>query len=178
MDLRIVQWLHTWATASPFATGVSIALARWLIVGIAVFAVGALLRLPRGGRKTFTVDLLMTVATAYLLAQVIGILWFRERPFVRASDIQPLLALSPTFKSFPSDHATIAFAMALPLLRAYRLRPVRALVLLAAAGVALGRVLVGVHYPTDVVGGAVLALVVCVAVRWVRAKRKNPHAFA
>lgn len=66
---------------------------------------------------------------------------------------EPLLEAPSTF-SFPSGHATVAFACATVLALAVpRLRwPLYAL----AALIAFSRVYVGVHYPGDTVAGAVL----------------------
>ncbi len=60
--------------------------------------------------------------------------------------------------SFPSSHATNHFALALLLIVTLR-RRFRWIVfplLLWAASIALGQVYVGVHFPLDVIGGALL----------------------
>ena len=69
----------------------------------------------------------------------------------------------PGSSSFPSGHATVGFACAAVLaLAAPRLAlPLYAL----AALVAWSRVHVGVHYPLDVVGGAVLGVLIGQVVR-------------
>jgi undecaprenyl-diphosphatase len=65
--------------------------------------------------------------------------------------------------SFPSGHATVSFACAAVLAAALpRLRvPLFAL----AALIAFSRVYVGVHYPSDVVGGAALGILIAIALR-------------
>lgn len=76
------------------------------------------------------------------------VLW-RDRPFVSLTDVNQLVEASG--KSFPSDHSTIAFAMAFSMLF---FRPRWGLVFVAAAvAVAWGRVFCGVHFPADVVAG-------------------------
>jgi membrane-associated phospholipid phosphatase len=69
----------------------------------------------------------------------------------------------PESPSLPSEHAAAAVAAALTLARVNpRLRPVLAA---AAAAVAVSRVRVGVHYPSDVVAGALLGGLVSHAIR-------------
>ena len=98
------------------------------------------------------------VAVAAVIARVVD----RPRPFVDHHRIHLFLAHAPD-PGFPSDHATAAFAIACVLL--LRLGPRALPVLLAAAALAVSRVLVGVHYPGDVLAGALLgtaaALLVC-----------------
>jgi membrane-associated phospholipid phosphatase len=91
----------------------------------------------------------VTVAGAYGVNQALKFVVRRERP-----QLPGLAPLTPTITrlSFPSAHATTAFAAA----RAFgRLAPTGALY--AAAGAfALSRPYLGVHYPSDVIAGAAL----------------------
>lgn len=89
---------------------------------------------------------------------VIGFLWFRPRPFVTLESVTKLANRMADEKSFPSAHATLAFALAFGV-ALHNKRWGRALLVLAAL-VAFGRVAAGVHYPTDILGGAILGLVV------------------
>lgn len=68
----------------------------------------------------------------------------------------PALTSTPSALSFPSAHAASSFAAA----RAYsELLPATPLYA-AAVGMGATRVFLGVHYPSDVVAGALLGLVV------------------
>jgi undecaprenyl-diphosphatase len=109
---------------------------------------------------------------SYGLRQAIG----RERPAVVYATPKPLVHV-PHDGSFPSGHATASFACATMLaFSAPRAAP--AFFLLAAA-IAWSRVYVGVHYPLDVLGGAVLGVLVAIALRWLlaglrRSRREMP----
>lgn len=81
----------------------------------------------------------------------------RQRPPLRDPDPAALVSL-PQTSSFPSGHATVAFACATVIALAVpRLR--RRLFALAAL-IAFSRVYVGVHYPLDVLAGAALGVAI------------------
>ncbi|HEY6836497.1 MAG TPA: phosphatase PAP2 family protein [Gaiellaceae bacterium] len=95
-------------------------------------------------------------ALSYGLRDWIG----RRRPPLVYPEPRPLVH-TPHSGSFPSGHATIAFACATVIAwRAPRLAfPAFAL----AAAIAWSRVYVGVHWPLDVLGGAVLGTLIAIA---------------
>ena len=105
---------------------------------------------------------LIAVALADWSAMGIKALVDRDRPPVDYAEPKTLVPV-PHDASFPSGHAATSFAAATMLSFAFpRLAP--ALFLLAAA-VAFSRVYAGVHYPLDVIGGAVLGVLVAIALR-------------
>lgn len=75
------------------------------------------------------------------------------------------LIVSPSIDwSFPSDHATAAFAIAAAFLL-HGLTRRGAAFLAAALLIGISRIYVGTHYASDIVGGAATALIAAVAVR-------------
>jgi len=83
--------------------------------------------------------------------QIILLFVDRVRPF--AAGISDLLIAPSLDPSFPSDHATAAFAIAV--IFAVSNMPKRAVWFgLAAVTIAISRVYVGTHYASDVLGGA------------------------
>jgi membrane-associated phospholipid phosphatase len=96
-----------------------------------------------------------TVIIATALGTVIKNLTDRPRPPLADRDFQPLIEL-PQSSAMPSGHALTAFAAATVLSTiAPRLRwPLVAL----AGTIALSRVYLGVHYPSDVLVGSALGV--------------------
>lgn len=101
-----------------------------------------------------------SAAVALLIAHFAAAAFGRPRPFVAHPGIHAFVAHGAD-PGFPSEHATAAFAIAVAILLAHR----RGLVVLVAAIVlAIGRVVLGLHYPTDVLAGALLGAAVALAV--------------
>ncbi|MBA3261085.1 MAG: phosphatase PAP2 family protein, partial [Thermoleophilaceae bacterium] len=95
------------------------------------------------------------------VAQLVASLWDRPRPYeAHPGEAHLLLPPSPD-PSFPSDHAAGAYAIAVAILLRHRKAGVVALIL--ATLVAVARVALGTHYPTDVLGGAALGAVAALA---------------
>jgi membrane-associated phospholipid phosphatase len=98
-----------------------------------------------------------TVAGAYALNSAIKPLAGRRRPSLPGL---PPLTDTPTALSFPSAHASTSFAGA----RVYsRLRLPAGPLYTLATGLALSRLYLGVHYPSDVLAGAALGSLVAAA---------------
>ncbi|MEA2247804.1 MAG: hypothetical protein QOH46_2333 [Solirubrobacteraceae bacterium] len=118
----------------------------WLAIG----AAGVALDVPRRRRWRRGVE---AVAATYLLNTAVKGVIRRKRP---ALDGLPALIATPTKLSFPSAHASSSFAAA----RAYSgLLPTGPLYATAAA-MGLSRVYLGVHYPSDIVAGAMLGTLI------------------
>ena len=82
--------------------------------------------------------------------------WQRPRPFVAHPHDTILLVARSSEPSFPSDHAVAAFAIAFSI--AFVGKRMGAAFLAAATLIALSRVIAGLHYPSDVLGGAAIGL--------------------
>jgi undecaprenyl-diphosphatase len=118
--------------------------AVWLGLGSAMVVLGAPERRPAWRRAT------TRVAGAYVLNQTLKVIVRRRRPAGGHSR-------TPTQLSFPSAHAATSFAGARGFARAGA--PAAPLYALAGA-LALSRLRLGVHHPSDVLAGAALGLLV------------------
>lgn len=122
----------------------------WLVIGLAVTLIHR--RAP-----ALLLELMLAIVLASFLANyVLKPLVSRERPFVSTPEIL-VIGSRPGDASFPSGHAANAFAGASVLAR--RLRAQRIVWWGLAVLIAYSRVYLGVHYPLDVIGGALLGFV-------------------
>lgn len=112
----------------------------------------------RRGARQAAVEAALAVLCGLAVSGAIGALWFHDRPFAVGIG-ESFLAHAPT-SSFPSNHGTIMLVTALmlatsaaPLARRWGL-----VLLPLAVLVAWSRVVVGVHWPLDMLGALVLAV--------------------
>ena len=149
-----MQWL-----ASDYLAPVGIALtltALWLIGGDAAT------------RQRYQIGMftaLIAMALANLAVFLLNAIYFRPRPFLGLdpADIT-LLMYEPTDSSFPSNSAAAAFAIAAAVWCVNR--RIGAALFSVAATYGFARVYAGVHYPADIVGGALIAfMMTAVALR-------------
>ncbi len=95
----------------------------------------------------------------------------RFRPFEAFTDKVNLIFYPPTDPSFPSNSAAAAFALAIGIWL-YN-RKLGYLLLIPALIISFGRVYMGVHYPLDIFGGF-LAAVVATGIAWLVLKAAEP----
>jgi undecaprenyl-diphosphatase len=130
---------------------------------LTIFILAAIRRSLRHARQGLT--LLSAFLLSAILSNVIKVLIGRQRPFVTYSYIEQLsTGGSP---SFPSGHTTEAFTVATMLLLLFPDKRIVLLAFLWAIMVAYTRMALGVHYPGDVLGAALLGSAVSFAVKGV-----------
>jgi membrane-associated phospholipid phosphatase len=135
----VMRWVRRFSAAGEHA-------AVWLAFGSAAAVVDR----ERRRRWMLATE---AVAAAHLLNTAFKVVVRRRRP---ALEDLPALVATPTELSFPSAHATSSFAAA----RAFSSFVPPGPLYAAAGAMALSRVYLGVHYPSDVVVGAAIGTVV------------------
>lgn len=159
LDYDLFRAINGLAGRNHAIDAIVVACAKFLPVVFALALVGLWLTWrPANQRAAFLAGIAALVALG--IGQLIGIAFPRPRPYVAH---QVNLLISPTVDtSFPSDHATLGFAVAVLIWR-YNRRAGAALLFLALL-LAFARVFVGAHYPTDVLGGAVVGTLTSMAI--------------
>jgi undecaprenyl-diphosphatase len=128
--------------------------AELLFLGALLVAFSLVPGAARHGSRRAVVAAGLSAGLGLALAQVVSHLVDRPRPFVADPSGVHIFTAHAADPGFPSDHATAAFAIAVAIF--LRNRRWGAVALVFAAVLAVGRVAMGVHYPSDVLGGAAL----------------------
>lgn len=121
--------------------------------GAVWFGIGAVLAiLDAGNREAWAICALLG-PVAIVLNYAVKLVVRRPRPVLEGL---PPLGGAPSSLSFPSAHATSSFAVATAMTR---VDPLGALAFVLAFTLALGRPYLGMHYPSDVLAGTLLGVV-------------------
>lgn len=102
------------------------------------------------------------VGLAILMGESLSLLVLRVRPFLFWDNVVVLIP-PPLTSSFPSIHTATALAVTTALFMINK--KLGWFGLLVAVGVAVGRVAAGVHYPTDILSGALIGILAYCLVR-------------
>ncbi len=168
MDYQLEQWINGPAGSSSVLDTVMRDAAnwgQWIFAGIVVawLVYGWIW----GGRRDRwgAIAALLAAAIALGINQILGHLWVRPRPFIAHPDTVHTLIAHANDGSFPSDHAAAGVAIAMTLWFVHRRWGT--LALMAAVVMSYARVFDGVHYPGDVLAGAVIGIAASwMVVRW------------
>ncbi len=159
LDITLFHFLNTslcnpvFDFLMPFITDLN--KQRIVLVFVALILLWMLIRGKRHVRIAAILLIITIIISDQLSSSVIKYLLVRPRPCFALQNVHLLVSCGSGF-SFPSSHAVNNFAGALIL--AFFFPRCKWWFFGLAAIVAFSRVYVGVHYPSDVIGGAVIGL--------------------
>lgn len=152
---------HTWfalINAAPDASPQSISMATFLSDKVVyIIALGMIIAWVRKSVafRFALLDVTVSIILALIFSWIIGAIWYHPRPF--EIGLGQKFIEHATDSSFPSDHATLLFSVALPLLAQTISRTWGITVLAMSLSVAWARVYLGVHFPFDMIGALIVA---------------------
>lgn len=120
--------------------------ALWIVIGIILIFIKK--------QRLNGISLLCSLSITILLTEfVLKLIFMRERPFL-LNETHALIIAPPFGTSFPSSHTALSFTAAVVLLRVSK--PIGISAIAFAALVGFSRMYLYVHFPTDVIAGAIV----------------------
>ena len=160
---------HNWFTqinADSYLQGyklwLAIFIAKYLIFLVAIFLAGMWLWGSKQQRYALVLAL-VAVVVGLVINWCLGMIWYHPRPFMIGMG-NAFLSHDPN-SSFPSDHATILGTISIIFLLQKETRFVGYFMIASTLLVAWGRIYVGIHYPFDMIGAIIVALISASIVR-------------
>lgn len=165
LNLPLFLLINATAASAPWMIFLALLIARYLILLVPLLAVFLWLwgnQQQLDTLRRLLVKTALTMVIALVLSWFIGTIFPHPRPFV-AGVGQQFLPHAPD-NSFPSDHGVVIFTFAFGFLFWHRWWSGLGLGLLGCA-IAWSRIYLGVHWPADMFGAAVLAFICCMVVQ-------------
>ena len=156
MDQQIFSWLYNLADKNQLLDWFLMFLAEYLIFILAIAAVILILKEKNWRRRAYFAALVIisTILSRGIFTELIQFYYHRLRPFA-AMDFEPLIYHAAT-SSFPSGHmAFFSVVLAVWLIN----RRAGVWFFVGSILIGLGRVAVGVHWPTDILGGILVGVI-------------------
>lgn len=145
MNEQVFFAINSLAGKSAVLDGLMIFASRF---SLPIIFFATLIFLARTGRQAL-IAFLVTVILVAFFDRLINFLWPQDRPFVE--NTVNLLTTHAPDPSFPSLHAAFSSALAISVL--FHKKLIGIVLIMIALLVGIGRIFVGVHWPSDVLGG-------------------------
>ena len=163
--LYAIQNIHT-----PILDKIMVALSTLGNAGIFWIVLSVILLIPKKYRKC-GFQMMLSMALCYIVGNLIlKNLIARDRPCWIHPSVQ-LLVKSPWDYSFPSGHSMNGFTASVAML--CNDRKIGILAVILAAFIAFSRLYNFVHFPTDVIAGIVIGIVMALLVNYLMKRKEN-----
>ncbi len=169
LDLAIFRYFNSWAGISPFFDGAirfRAVYLLWVMIGaVMLFIIVPFIpKYRRWQNQNVRMGILAFCAALiarFVITELIRLIYPRPRPFETLADVHQVIPHVQT-ASFPSGHAALAFAIATAVSFYYPKTSI--FFFLAALSIGVGRIAAGVHWPSDIVGGALVGIATSITI--------------
>jgi len=173
LDINFFYFFNNLAGRSRFFDALVVFLAgyfQYLLIAIFLLLLFFSKYAKREKLRIFWITVVSTIVARFGVTELIRFFYHRLRPFVTYQAHQ---LLSGNEWSFPSGHSAFFFAMATAIYLYNKKWGIG--FFLVAILMNISRVIAGVHYPSDIIGGAIIGIIVAYVVFYFaeRTKLKN-----
>lgn len=168
MDLQILEWINNNLHGSGFINQVVRFITYLGEAGIAWLILGVVLVFFKKTRRCGLLLIAGYCATGLINHFILKNIINRPRPFTESEELAEFIrsiGMSlPTSSSFPSGHTAVSITSAVIITMCFKGKGAWSFV--PATLISLSRIFLCVHYPTDVLGGAVMGALVAILTVW------------
>ncbi|WP_224925404.1 undecaprenyl-diphosphatase [Bacillus pumilus] len=168
----LFRWVNQLSIDHSYLNPIFIGLAEYTVLLAALMCLFVWFQNRSRYNRAMVVSAGLTFILAELLGKIAGIFYFNQQPFAEMSHVN-LLIQKEVNNSFPSDHTIFIFSVCL-IFWLFHKRHVYWLFVACAVG--FSRIWVGVHYPFDVLAGAVIASLTAVTVVYLPICQRSVNA--
>ncbi|MBU8727085.1 MULTISPECIES: undecaprenyl-diphosphatase [Bacillus] len=168
----LFRWVNQLSIDHGYLNPIFIGLAEYTVLLAALMCLFVWFQNRSRYNRAMVVSAGLTFILAELLGKIAGIFYFNQQPFAEMSHVN-LLIQKEVNNSFPSDHTIFIFSVCL-IFWLFHKRHVYWLLIACAVG--FSRIWVGVHYPFDVLAGAIIASLTAVTVVYLPICQRSVNA--
>ncbi|MGN7326896.1 undecaprenyl-diphosphatase [Bacillus pumilus] len=168
----LFRWVNQLSIDHGYLNPIFIGLAEYTVLLAALMCLFVWFQNRSRYNRAMVVSAGLTFILAELLGKIAGVFYFNQQPFAEMSHVN-LLIQKEVNNSFPSDHTIFIFSVCL-IFWLFHKRHVYWLFVACAVG--FSRIWVGVHYPFDVLAGAIIASLTAVTVVYLPICQKSVNA--
>jgi len=160
-DITLFNFINEFAGQSKISDFAGIFLAEYLpyfLIAILLIFIFFPKANKKENRIMVFIALISALISKFIVKNAILFFYSRPRPFIALAETHNLLPinLGENFQSFPSGHAIFFFALAMGVY--FYNKKLGLFFFICAILIGLARIFVGVHWPLDIIGGAILGI--------------------
>lgn len=154
LNVNLFRAINDLGKDFPFLNPISIFVAEYMVYFL-IIAVLLFWFTKSANNRVMVVSASMSFILAEIIGKFCGLLYSNKQPFVELTHVNKLIEKT-VGNSFPSDHTMLFFTFCFSFF--FFGKKFKYFWAILAICVALSRILVGVHYPFDVLAGATIGI--------------------
>jgi len=156
LNFALFHFINQYAGLNPFIDSLAIITAKYMPV-IIILSIAYIWIKNRDRTRDIILYGIYAVIIGLVINYIIGLVYFHPRPFM--IPLGTLLFQYPAETSFPSDHATLMFSLAIMLIYFKETRIAGLIFLILGFIGGLARIFSGIHFPLDIFGSLLVSII-------------------